>query len=137
MGKVAVSSPLQPGEEGERYRMIFIWKLSQGLVSGYTMPFTLNSRTGRWAVPSPILGKGTSSIVKNAKENSLRVKGAKLFNLLPASLCNANHGDVLMWKNNLDHYLCCVPDQPTVHGMVRAAVTNSLLDQIPLIGGFN
>ena len=34
----------------ERYQIIFIWKISQGLVSGYHFPFT-NNRTGRWAVP--------------------------------------------------------------------------------------
>ena len=117
--------------------MIFIWKISQGHVSGYDIPFVENSRTGRWAVPAPITNRAAPSKVANAKENSLRVKGARLFNLLPQVLRNANHGDVLMFKNNLDHYLNAVPDQPTMHGMVRAALTNSLLHQVPLMGGWN
>ena len=69
--------------------------------------------------------------------SSLRIKGVQLFNLLPKVLRDANHQDILMWKNNLDHYLNLVPDQPTVSGLVRAAITNSLIHQIPMLGGFN
>ena len=91
----------------------------------------------RTAVPDQIPGRGVPANVRNAKENCLRVKGVLLFNLLPQVLRNANHGDVAMWKNNLDHFLSIVPDQPTMHGMGRAALTNSLLNQIPMTGGFN
>ena len=121
----------------ERYQIIFIWKISQGLVSGYHIPFNQNSRTGRWAVPAQLPRQGVPSTVKVAKESSLRVKGCQLFNLLPPVLRNANHGDTIMFKNNLDHYLSCVPDQPTTQGLARAAQTNSLLHQVPLIGGWN
>ena len=121
----------------ERYQMIFIWKVSQGLVSGYDIPFTTNSRTGRWAVPAQVQRQGVPASVRRAKENSLRIKGARLFNLLPQVLRNANHGDVLMWKNNLDHFLSTVPDEPTSGGLVRAAETNSLLHQVPMMGGWN
>ena len=117
--------------------MIFIWKLSQGLVSGYKLDFIMNSRTWRWAVPEKLAGSRVPAAVLNAKANSLRIKGAQLFNLLPAVLRNASHGDIDMFKDNLDHYLSQVPDQPTIPGLVRAAVTNSLLHQIPMIGGFN
>ena len=101
------------------------------------MSFQVNSRTGRWALPAEVPRQGVSSRVRNAKENSLRVKGALLFNLLPLVLRNADHGDVLMFKNNLDIYLSTVPDQPTTQGLVRGAITNSLIHQIPMMGGFN
>ena len=93
--------------------MIFIWKISQGLVSTQ--------------LPS-------SNVP--AKEDSLHVRGCQLFNLLPAVLRSADHGDTLMFKNNLDHYLSCVPDQPTTNGSHRAAKTNSLLHQVPMMGGW-
>ena len=109
----------------ERYMILFIWKISQGLVSGYQIPFSHNSRTGRWAVP--LTSPSAPSAVRVAKESSLRVRGCQLFNLLPAVLRNADHGDILMFKNNLDHYLSLVPDQPTTSGLSRAARTNSLL----------
>ena len=120
----------------ERYMMIFIWKISQGLVSGYQIPFSANSRTGRTAVPAKLANHSVPASVRLAKENSLRVKGCQLFNLLPAVLRNADHGDIDMFKNNLDHYLSCVPDQPTTIGLQRAAHTNSLTHQVPMMGGW-
>ena len=120
----------------ERYQMIFIWKISQGLVSGYQIPFSQNSRTGRWAVPAQLPSPNVPAAVRVAKESSLRVRGCQLFNLLPAVLRSADHGDTLMFKNNLDHYLSCVPDQPTTNGSHRAAKTNSLLHQVPMMGGW-
>ena len=53
--------------------MIFIWKLSQGLVSGYNLEFKVNNRTGRWAVPANLAGSRLPSFVQKAKMNSLRV----------------------------------------------------------------
>ena len=37
------------------------------------------------------------------------------------------------FKTNLDAYLSKVPDQPTVGGRARAAESNSLLHQIPMM----
>ena len=106
-------------------------------MSGYDLKFSKSDRTGRWAVPDPFPGREVPANVRRAKESCLRIKGVQLFNLLPKVLRDANHRDILMWKNNLDHYLNLVPDQPTVSGLVRAAITNSLIHQIPMLGGFN
>ena len=121
----------------ERYLIIFIWKISQGLVSGYEVPFNYNSRSGRWAVPASMTCSRVPARIRQAKENILRVKGCMLFNLIPAVLRNANHGDILMFKNNLDHFLSTVPDQPTLPGLSRAAETNSLMHQIPMSSGWD
>ena len=51
----------------ERYQIIFIWKISQGLVSGYQIPFSQNSRTGRWAVPAQLSSPNVPSAVRVAK----------------------------------------------------------------------
>ena len=69
----------------ERYQIIFIWKVSQQLVKGYNLPFKHNPRRGRLVDLPPVVG-GCPAVVKNALEASLRVKGAKLFNLLPTEL---------------------------------------------------
>ena len=115
----------------ERYAIIFLWKLSQGLVSGYNITFTaLDSRTGRKAVPAPV--PRAPACLKNARESSIAVKGAALYNSLPASLRNSDHGDIAMFKNHLDIYLANIPDQPTVACLARGAQSNSLLHQIPL-----
>ena len=116
----------------ERYMVIFIWKVSQGLVSGYDISFTSrSSRTGRKAVPVTISSTCPAS-VSRAKAGSLAVKGVQLFNILPAHIRNSEHGDVLMLKNHLDLYLKDIPDQPTMPGLTRGAETNSLLHQVPL-----
>ena len=46
---------------------------------------------------------------------------------------NENSVDFELFKNNLDIFLACIPDQPTTSGLGRAALSNSLLDQVPLI----
>ena len=116
----------------ERYLIIFIWKISQELVEGYSIPFTeRGSRTGRKAVPA-VVPPAAKSAVRRARAATLAVKGVKLFNSMPAQLRDSEHGDVLMFKNHLDIYLQSIPDEPTVHGYGRAAPTNSLLDQVPL-----
>ena len=116
----------------ERYLVIFIWKVSQGLVEGYDLTFTTrDSRTGRKVIPAPV-NRSAPACVRKARERTLAVKGVQLFNLLPAQLRNSEHGDVEMFKNHLDIYLSNIPDQPTVGGLLRGAMTNSLLHQVPL-----
>ena len=119
----------------ERYMVIFLWKITQGMVSGYSIPFTSKySRTGRKAVPA-VVNLTAPAAVRNARTGSLAVKGAQLFNLLPLQLRNSDHGDILMFKNHLDIFLSDIPDEPTVQGLTRAAISNSLLAQIPLLVG--
>ena len=56
--------------------------------------------------------------VKKARERSLGVHGARLFNLLPPNLRNENSGDFLLFKNHLDIFLSGIPDQPTTRGLI-------------------
>ena len=89
--------------------MIFLWKLSQGLVSGYHSNFTPTyNRTGSKVVPTT-MSKGQACLRK-VKEGCLASKGADLFNCMPIIIRNSDHGDVSMFKNHLDHYLQNVPD---------------------------
>ena len=91
-----------------------------------------NFRKGKFAIPNAIPPSAPTK-VKNARERSLGVHGPKLFNLLPVNLRNENSGDFDLFKNHLDIFLSMVPDQPSIPGLVRAAGSNSLLDQVPLI----
>ena len=116
----------------ERYQICFLWKLNQGLIDGYSINWQWNDRRGRLAIPHSI-PPSAHSTVKKARERSLGVHGARLFNILPAHLRNEDSGDFELFKNHLDIFLSTVPDQPTTPGLVRAAGTNSLLDQVPLL----
>ena len=92
----------------------------------------MSERRGRLAVPN-IIPATAPAKVKKARERSLGVHGAQIFNLLPASLRNESSGDFLLFKNHLDIFLAIVPDQPTTSGFARAAASTSLLDQVPLV----
>ena len=116
----------------ERYQICFLWKQNQGLIDGYSIKWQWNERRGRLAVPNCI-PSGAPAKVTQAREKTLGVHGARLFNLLPATLRNESSGDFPLFKNHLDIFLAQVPDQPTTTGLARSAASNSLLDQIPLV----
>ena len=44
------------------------------------------------------------------------VKGARMFNLLPAEVRNIDADNVDKFKKCLDDFFCQVPDQPTILG---------------------
>ena len=117
----------------ERYQVCFlVWKISQGLVDGYSISWQWSDRRGRMAIPHAIPSTAPTK-VKQARERSLGVHSARIFNLLPSNLRNENSGDFALFKNHLDIFLSTVPDQPTTSGLFRAAVSNSLLEQVPLL----
>ena len=88
-------------------------------------------RRGREIIPNPVV-RAAPSVVRNAKDRSLGVRGAHIVNLLPENIRSMNTNHVDLFKNHLDVFLSSIPDQPTVTGLGRAAATNSLLDQLPL-----
>ena len=116
----------------ERYQIIFLWKMCQHLVKGYDVKWQWSDRRGQYAVPAPVQ-REAPAMVRRARECSLTVRGACLFNMMPSFIRNERCKDVLLFKNHLDIFLAGVPDQPTVTGLVRAASTNSLMDQVPLL----
>ena len=113
----------------ERYRILFIWKVLQGYVEGYSVDIIRSPRRGCLLVVSKINSKAPAS-VRNAREASLSVQGAKLFNLMPQLLRDKSTGSVDSFKHELDSWLQTVPDQPTIPGRQRAANSNSLIDQV-------
>ena len=115
----------------ERYSVIFVWKIAQGLVMGYPITFTVNPRRGRLADVHNV-PKDVPLEVRRARECSLKVRGTKLFNIIPKSLRD-KEGTVDQFKSELDKWLSNVPDQPTVSDRQRAAQSNSLLDQVPML----
>ena len=115
----------------ERYLIIFVWKIAMGLVKGYDMDFIYSPRRGWSAVPKPI-PTTAPACVRRAREATLAVKGAALFNLCPRGMRDmaSDHQD--RFKQNLDAWLLEIPDQPTIPGCQRAAESNSLIHQVPL-----
>ena len=116
----------------ERYQIIFIWKVLQGLVKGYNINTMQSPRRGRLVEVSPYQSQAPAA-VRRARESSLSVKGSRLFNLIPRDLRDTQTGTVDQFKARLDEWLATVPDQPSIQGRQRAASTNSLLDQVLLL----
>ena len=116
----------------ERYCIIFLWKVAQGLVQGYKATFMTSPRRGRLMQVRPLCSRAATS-VKKARESSLQVKGAQLFNTIPRALRDITAGSPAQFKLQLDQWLATIPDQPTIPGRPRAASSNSLLDQAPLV----
>ena len=115
----------------ERYQVIFLWKVAEGLVQGYSCPFYTSPRRGRLAHVHPYRNQSPAS-VKKARESSLKVKGANLFNIIPQHLRDMTAVSQDQFKSSLDAWLKTIPDQPTIPSRQRPACSNSLLDQVPL-----
>ena len=58
-------------------------------------------RRGRTALPKQIVAT-SSSLTKKARESSIGVKGAKIFNLLPVKIRNLDSNNVDTFKSALD-----------------------------------
>ena len=115
----------------ERYQIIFIWKALQGHVQGYSIQSWQSPRRGRLVQVSPYHQQSPAA-VRRAREASLSVRGARLFNLIPRELRDTFTVSVEQFKAGLDPWLENIPDQPTIPGRVRAAASNSLIDQTAL-----
>ena len=112
--------------------VIFIWKIAMGLVDGYKLEFkNEGTRRGRECEVAEIV-RTSPAPVRRARENSLSVKGARIFNLLPTDIRNISSDKVQHFKSKLDEFLRDIPDEPTIAGEPRAAESNCLLHQIPL-----
>ena len=116
----------------ERYRIIYIWKVLEGLVPNVNMKINLSinfhARLGRKCqipnVPNTKLAK--------SREASLSINGARLFNIMPKSVRNLTNVNLSTFKRALDRFLNCVPDEPQLPGYTahRRASSNSLLAMI-------
>ena len=118
----------------ERYIIIYTWKILEGLVPNLHTKITThwNDRKGRLCVIPGFRDRGT---IGRIKDNSLPVRGPKLFNSLPQHVRNIMGTSLTVFKSALDKILQQVPDQPGCGGYAgrRTAPTNSLVDQLPRI----
>ena len=117
----------------ERYRIVYIWKILEGLVPNCGVECEKeNARLGR-KVKIPSLSKTGRQAVQTLREASFQINGARLFNCLPKKVRETRiYQDE--FKEALDDYLSTVPDQPRIGSLVPTATdrlsgrqSNSLL----------
>ena len=118
----------------ERYRIIYTWKILEGLAPNCGLEFHSHERRGR-QVKVPQL-KGSQS-VRTLRDQSFQVNGPQLFNCLSLKLRNTSKVSVDEFKEKLDQFLEKIPDEPNVEGLVptacnqfNASPSNSIIDQV-------
>ena len=98
----------------ERYCIIYVWKIIEGLAPNFSNPITstFSGRRGRSCVISHVnVGRvGTLSY------NSFRWRSIRLFNSLPMHLRSISSCSVLRFKTQLDIFLGSVEDLPCLPG---------------------
>ena len=122
----------------ERYRIIYIWKILEGLAPNCAIQSAKSDdkRQGRKCKVQNIK-MGAKASAKALREQTFQVHGPQLFNSLPFFLRNMTKCSIEEFKEELDKYLMTIPDEPSVPGLTPSASTadarpsNSLLHQRP------
>lgn len=112
----------------ERYVVIYTWKILENLVPNTGISSHTSPRHGRLCSLPKIVTK-CSKAIQTIRENSLNVKGPRLFNTIPEEIRNLSGCSVTTFKTHLDKYLDTIPDQPRLPGYTSQceAETNSIL----------
>ena len=84
----------------ERYSIIYVWKISEGLVPNLSDPITcsFSDRKGRACV---VCHSGVGRLA-TLKYNSFRWRSIRMFNRLPKSICMLSSCSVVGYKSKLD-----------------------------------
>ena len=98
----------------ERYCIIYVWKIIEGLVPNFTNPIncSFSDRRGRYCISSHV-NRGRQGTLAY---NSFRWHSIRLFNTLPRHIRLLSSCSVLSFKTKLDHYLMNIVDYPCQPG---------------------
>ena len=88
----------------ERYRIIYVWKILEGLSPNCGILSDQNDKRGRMC-QLPAIIPAASQYVKTLREQTLQVHGCKLFNKMPAEIRNLKACSVDEFKIKLDQFL--------------------------------
>ena len=120
----------------ERYRIIYVWKVLEGLVPNCGLESETKLRLGRTCSIPTLTNTGK---IRTLRENSFQVHGPKLYNSLPIQIRNITKCSVNDFKTLLDRVLSQVPDEPNISGtqytpracdLFTGKPSNSVIDQI-------
>ena len=114
----------------ERYCVIYIWKILNYLApnfGGNIIQNYFDDRRGRLC-STPALIRGSSDSMKSIRDDSLAVRGPKLFNAMPRDIRDLT-GTLEQFKARLDKFILTVLDEPQLPGYQRTG-SNSLVEQL-------
>ena len=117
----------------ERYRIIYVWKILEGLTPNCGIETTHSNRRGREVKIPPV--KGIRGKIQTLREASFQIHGPRLFKSLPKSVRSMTNVTVEDFKGSLDKFLEILPDEPKVDNYVPSACniltaspSNSIID---------
>ena len=120
----------------ERYRILYTWKILEGLAPNCGVVESTTDRAGRQC-SVPTLKTKSRQKIKTLRNQSFQVNGPQLFNTLPKYIRDMSNCSVTDFKEKLDQYLSVIPDQPLIGNLIPATCdlyslspSNSLIDQI-------
>ena len=98
----------------ERYSIIYVWKIIEGLVPNLSDPITcsLSDRRGRTCI---VYHAGVGRL-GTLKYNSFRWRSIRMFNRLPKCIRMLSSCSVIRFKSELDSYLRNIVDLPCLPG---------------------
>ena len=118
----------------ERYRIIYAWKILEGISPNCGLESGESERRGREIKVPKVKANGR---IQTLREASFQVHGAKLFNCLPKSIRNIKKVSVDQFKYKLDLFLQSIPDEPFLPGYISSACnqitgnpSNSIIDLV-------
>ena len=111
----------------ERYCIIYIWKILEGLVPNPNIRSYDAGRRGRLCAIPPMNNKAPKW-TQNLREASFGVRAARLFNCIPCHIRDLTGCNVDKFKKDLDDWLKNIPDEPLVKGYTarRRCESNSI-----------
>ena len=120
----------------ERYRIIYTWKILEGLVPNVgtnKVSSRTSARHGRLC-EIPRISNSAPANIRSLLEGSFCIHAGKLFNAIPKSIRNLVGVDIATFKKKLDEFLTSIPDEPQSPGYTarRRADSNSLIHMIPV-----
>ena len=77
--------------------------------------------------------RGAPDRIKSLREESITIRGCKLFNAMPKELRELKNVSVDQFKEKLDIFLRKIPDEPCLRGSPHPTGNNSILVQITRI----
>ena len=92
----------------ERYRIIYVWKILEGLTPNCGSETTTSDRRGREVKIPPV--KGIKGRIQTLREASFQIHGPRLFNSLLKSVRNLTSVSVEEFKGSLNKFLEKLPD---------------------------
>ena len=117
----------------ERYKVLYLYKMINGLVPDIGLKYPDNSITRNRDTLLPITLTATTEAIKTKLRDSLLYNGVRIFNSIPLTIRNIQN-DYCEFKKQLDLYLSKIPDQPATKDLTPEAKdiygdpSNSILD---------